>query len=155
HGHGHAEALPRPGIAILGGLLCYFFLLAPIGHLFGIDVGGHGHEPAHVNQTTLWALRAGVFTAGCIVGWFVAFLVNRLLGAFFGGFNWTFDRAINGYGFAVRLILRLSAIALLVYVGLLALTYVGFKTVPVGFIPQQDKGYLVLNAQLPEGATLD
>ena len=35
------------------------------------------------------------------------------------------------------------------------LTVLGFKVVPVGFIPEQDKGYLVLNAQLPDGASLD
>ena len=37
----------------------------------------------------------------------------------------------------------------------MVLTYVGFKAVPVGFIPEQDKGYLVVNVQLPDGATLD
>jgi multidrug efflux pump len=55
----------------------------------------------------------------------------------------------------VALLLRLSVIALLVYGGLMGLTFLGFKAVPVGFIPEQDKGYLVLNAQLPDGATLD
>jgi multidrug efflux pump len=53
------------------------------------------------------------------------------------------------------MLLRLSVVALLVYVGLIGLTFLGFRVVPVGFIPQQDKGYLVLNAQLPEGATLE
>ena len=43
HGHVQQEALPRAGIAIIGGLVAYFFLLAPIGHLVGIEVGGHGH----------------------------------------------------------------------------------------------------------------
>src|SRR4029079_14778204 len=45
HGHTQQEALPRAGIAIIGALIAYFFLLAPIGHLVGIEVGGgHGHE---------------------------------------------------------------------------------------------------------------
>src|SRR5438552_9943562 len=44
HGHAHQEALPRLGIALIGGLEAYFFLLAPIGHLLGIEVGGHGAE---------------------------------------------------------------------------------------------------------------
>ena len=66
-----------------------------------------------------------------------------------------FDRAINAYGRSVALILRLSLIALLVYGGLMGLTYLGFQAVPVGFIPEQDKGYLVVNAQLPDGASLD
>ena len=74
---------------------------------------------------------------------------------FFRGFNWFFDVTINVYGRMVAGLLRVSAIALLVYVGLMVLTFFGFQAVPVGFIPEQDKGYLVLNAQLPDGAALD
>ena len=44
---------------------------------------------------------------------------------------------------------------LLVYAGLIGLTVLGFQAVPVGFIPDQDKGYLVVNAQLPDGASLE
>ncbi len=43
----------------------------------------------------------------------------------------------------------------MLYGGLLGLTYYGFLTVPKGFIPNQDKGYLIVNAQLPEGASLE
>jgi multidrug efflux pump len=159
HGHVQQEALPRLGIAIIGGLVAYFFLLAPIGHMVGIEVGGHGHgaaeTEAHASPAQLWALRAAVFAAGAIVGWFAGILVNRLLGLFFRGFNWFFDVTINVYGKLVAGLLRVSLIALLVYGGLMGLTYVGFQVVPVGFIPEQDKGYLVLNAQLPDGAALD
>jgi multidrug efflux pump len=77
------------------------------------------------------------------------------LGWFFKGFNWGFDRTITGYGGAVRLLLRTSIIVLLVYGGLLALTVKMFQVVPGGFIPEQDKGYLVVNAQLPDGASLE
>ncbi len=65
-----------------------------------------------------------------------------------------FDRAINAYGRSVAILLRFSLIALLIYGGLMGLTYLGFQAVPVGFIPEQDKGYLVVNAQLPDGASL-
>ena len=44
---------------------------------------------------------------------------------------------------------------LLLYVGLLGLTYYGFTTVPGGFIPNQDKGYLIVNVQLPDSASLE
>lgn len=162
HGHTQQEALPRAGIAIIGGLLAYFFLLAPIGELVGIHVGGHGHEAAapaeaasHTSAAQLWALRAGVIAGGAIVGWFAGILVNRLLGLFFRAFNWFFDVTINIYGRMVAGLLRVSAIALLMYAGLMVLTYMGFQAVPVGFIPEQDKGYLVINAQLPDGAALD
>ncbi|MFL5245954.1 MAG: efflux RND transporter permease subunit [Gemmataceae bacterium] len=82
-------------------------------------------------------------------------LLDSTLGWFFRGFNKFFDWTITGYGRAVGILLRLSVIVLLVYGGLIALTYLGFKVVPTGFIPQQDKGYLVVNAQLPDGASLD
>src|SRR5262249_45441029 len=82
-------------------------------------------------------------------------IVNRLLLKFFDGFNWVFERLTEIYGWLVAQLLRVSVFALVVYVGLIGLTVIGFKAVPVGFIPEQDKGYLVLNAQLPEGAVLD
>ena len=49
--------------------------------------------------------------------------------------------------------LRLSAIVLLIYAGLLGLTYFGYTIVPGGFIPNQDKGYLIANVQLPDSAS--
>ncbi len=159
HGHVQQEALPRTGIGIIGGLVAYFFLLAPIGQLLGIEVGGHGHSAAettaHTSAAALWALRAAVFVGGAIAGWFAGILVNSLLGVFFRGFNWMFDVTINVYGRLVGGLLRISFVALLVYGGLMGLTYLGFRAVPIGFIPEQDKGYLVLNAQLPDGAALD
>src|SRR5262249_29502918 len=122
HGHGHQEALPRLGIAIIGGLVAYAFLLAPAGHLVGIEVGGHGHgshdAAASENPLMLWGLKAGVFAVGLLGGWLAGGLINRLLGAFFKAFNWLFDVTINGYGRVVGLLLRLSVIALLVYGGL-------------------------------------
>ena len=54
-----------------------------------------------------------------------------------------------------RMVLRLSVVVLVVYGGLLGLTYLGFTTVPTGFIPAQDKGYLIVDVQLPYGASLE
>jgi multidrug efflux pump len=99
-------------------------------------------------------LKLALFVVGAIAGMFVAKLVNRILGGFFRGFNKMFDVTIAGYGKAVGWALRLSVIMLLIYGGLIALTVLTFKVVPKGFIPQQDKGYLVVNAQLPDGASL-
>ena len=66
-------------------------------------------------------------------------------------FEWS---ALRYVGMTGRLVRR-AGIAVVVYVGLIALTWVGFSSVPRGFIPQQDKEYLVAFAQLPEAATLD
>ncbi|HEV7365026.1 MAG TPA: efflux RND transporter permease subunit [Gemmatimonadales bacterium] len=82
-------------------------------------------------------------------------LLDRGLGWLFRPFNRAFTRGSAGYGGAVRRMLRKSGIALAVYAGLLALTLLGFKKVPHGFVPTQDKQYLVAFAQLPDAATLD
>ena len=82
-------------------------------------------------------------------------IVNAILGGFFRVFNIGFDRGSNGYAKVVGWLLRLSVIVLVVYGGLLYLTYRGFTSVPGGFIPTQDKGYLVVNVQLPDAASLE
>ncbi len=81
-------------------------------------------------------------------------LLDLALGWFFRGFNRFFDFSAGWYANLVGRTLRLSLIVLLVYGGLLWLTYFGFTSVPGGFIPDQDKGYLLVNAQLPDAASL-
>lgn len=66
-----------------------------------------------------------------------------------------FSRVPDAYGNTVRKVVRISGVALLVYVGLLALTFFGFKAVPPGFVPMQDKYFLVGIAQLPNASSLD
>src|SRR6202008_4164792 len=61
----------------------------------------------------------------------------------------------RAYGAVVGWCLRFSIIVLLVYVGLIGLTGFGFSRIPTGFIPMQDKGYLVTNIQLPDSASLE
>jgi len=82
-------------------------------------------------------------------------LLDFSLGWFFRPFNRFFARASNGYVGAVSRILRASAVAVFVYVGLIGLTAVGFSKAPTGFVPAQDKQYLVGFAQLPDASTLD
>ncbi|MDB6115290.1 MAG: transporter, hydrophobe/amphiphile efflux family, partial [Lacunisphaera sp.] len=76
-------------------------------------------------------------------------------GWFFRPFNRFFAWASQKYSNGVARLLRLSAIALLVYAGLLAATAFLFKAVPSGFVPVQDKQYLVAFAQLPAAASLE
>ena len=81
--------------------------------------------------------------------------LNRALGWLFGPFNRMFARGSSAYGRSVGRVLRRRGAALAVYAGLVALTVFAFGKVPSGFVPTQDKQYLVAFAQLPDGATLD
>src|ERR1700740_2309414 len=81
-------------------------------------------------------------------------LIDTLLGWFFRLFNRTFHLGIAGYGAVVRRLLRVSGLVSVVYIGLLALTGWLFQNVPGGFIPTMDQGYLIVFAQLPDGASL-
>jgi hydrophobe/amphiphile efflux-1 (HAE1) family protein len=82
-------------------------------------------------------------------------IIDRLFGWIFRPFNRTFGRGSTAYRTTVRRILQRRGIALAAYVGLIALAAFGFKHVPTGFVPTQDKQYLVAYAQLPDAATLD
>src|SRR5881628_1924273 len=86
--------------------------------------------------------------------WLERFMA-RALGWFFRPFNRIFAWSGDKYSAGVGTVLRKSAIALVVYGGLLLLTGWGFNKVPTGFVPTQDKQYLVAFAQLPDGASLD
>ena len=85
---------------------------------------------------------------------------SRFLDRIFGGwlfkpFNRVFEKASNSYVGVVGRVIRGSGIALILYAGLMVLTYFGFATTPTGFVPPQDKQYLVAFAQLPDAASLD
>ena len=83
-------------------------------------------------------------------------ILDKLLGGWlFKPFNRFFDRASHGYVGTVRRVIRGSGIALFLYAGLMVLTWFGFAHTPTGFVPAQDKQYLVAFAQLPDAASLD
>lgn len=150
--HGQAkEALPRSGIAMILGIIGAKFLLPfvekPLNGVFG-SLG----IPESVASWISWLSTViGV----SLFGWFVSPVVSKGLNAFLSGFNLVFDKLTNFYGKLITRAIRLAAIVVVIYAGLIGATWYGFKTVPVGFIPQQDKGYLVVNAQLPDGASLE
>jgi hydrophobe/amphiphile efflux-1 (HAE1) family protein len=82
-------------------------------------------------------------------------VINRVFGWAFRPFNRAFVSGSSRYGNAVRRITRRSAISVAVYAGLVVLGILGFSRVPAGFVPSQDKRYLVAIAQLPDAASLD
>lgn len=81
--------------------------------------------------------------------------MDKLFGWFFRAFNRFFNRSSEAYGGGVRRVISHRMVMLAVYVVLLGATGVLFKAVPSGFVPGQDKQYLVGFAQLPDAATLD
>jgi hydrophobe/amphiphile efflux-1 (HAE1) family protein len=82
-------------------------------------------------------------------------VIDFLAGWFFYLFNRGLDKTNAGYIWMLRHVVRLSLLVVLVYFGLIGLTYFGFKTVPLGFIPQQDQGYLIAAVQLPDASSID
>lgn len=82
-------------------------------------------------------------------------LIDNTLGLPFRLFNKAFDATSNGYARVICRVVRAAVVMLLLYVGLLGLTYYGFTQVPTGFIPPQDQGYIIVSIQGPAGANLD
>jgi multidrug efflux pump subunit AcrB len=128
------DPLPRFAFALFGGWLGWLYLVP-------LDLVGSASPYLMI-------------ALGAIAGWLVSRPLNRLLGGLFRAFNVGFDRATTGYVRTVSGLLRVSVIVLVVYGGLLALTYFGFAEAPKGFIPSQDKGYLLVNVQLPDSASV-
>jgi multidrug efflux pump len=142
------EPLPRPGIALMGGLASLWLAEDRAVVWAGLA------EAEPVGSFGLWSVRLLLFAAGASGAWLAAPACNALLAVAFRLFNVFFDLTTGGYSRIVGLLLRLAIVVMGLYVGLMAATYYGFTTVPVGFIPEQDKGYLVVNASLPEAASL-
>ncbi|MEW6371003.1 MAG: efflux RND transporter permease subunit [Pseudomonadota bacterium] len=82
-------------------------------------------------------------------------VMDRLFGRFFAAFNRFFGRASHRYEGGVQGVLRRKSLSLGVYAVLGIAAAFMFKVVPPGFVPQQDKAYLIGFAQLPDAASLD
>jgi HAE1 family hydrophobic/amphiphilic exporter-1 len=80
--------------------------------------------------------------------------LTRPFTVFFTGFNRAFDWSSERYSMLAGRMIRVAAMVLIVYVGLVGLTAWQFGRAPTGFIPQQDQGYLITVIQLPPGASL-
>ena len=161
HGADGREALPWWFFAFVGALVSASLLWPMASERFGFPQAVEGHAPPGDLQTQAlsWAVYLAVGIPGLIVGGVLGLViirpVNWLFAQFFRLFNFVFDLATRFYGGTVAWFLRLSVVVLLLYVGLLGLTYYGFTKLPSGFIPNQDKGYLIGNVQLPDSASLE
>ena len=82
--------------------------------------------------------------------------MDKLLGGWlFNPFNRFFARLSDGYGWVVKKVLRFGVLVGVIYIGLVSLTGLQFANTPTGYVPGQDKQYLVAFAQLPDAASLD
>ncbi|CAN5252385.1 multidrug efflux RND transporter permease subunit [soil metagenome] len=82
-------------------------------------------------------------------------VMDRMFGRFFAAFNRVFKRGSQAYGSNVKRVIGHKAVMFGVFAVLLVITFGIFRHVPGGFVPAQDKQYLVSFTQLPDGATLD
>jgi multidrug efflux pump subunit AcrB len=160
--HGHElkrEALPWWIFGVVVGMLALSYGPVYLAGRFGLPAVAGGAGETAASGRMPWATTAAYFVPGAVaggaIGWLLIRPVNAVLGCLFRGFNHLFDRMTAVYGRLVGGVLRVSAIVLMLYAGLLVLTYWQFNHAPTGFVPQQDKGYLLLNVQLPDSASVE
>jgi multidrug efflux pump subunit AcrB len=101
-----------------------------------------------------WAVPALAAVLTGAIGLVAGGWLNAILGWTFRTFNLGFNFATDVYTWLVGGCLRISLLVLVVYGGLVGLTYQSFVIAPKGFIPLQDKGYLLVNVQLPDSASV-
>jgi multidrug efflux pump subunit AcrB len=151
---GQAPPLPWLGYLVVGGVAGYLFgspaLTAGLGWL-----AERWPAAGPALEGPAWALPAAAALLGMAAGAVLGPPLNWALRWFFRAFNRGFRLTAGGYTRAVGGLLRVSAVVMLVYGGLLALTWGGFARTPRGFVPQQDMGYLMVSVQLPDAAATE
>jgi multidrug efflux pump len=159
--HGHEfkrEALPWWFFGALGGVLAVWYAPHFLAGRYGLPAIPAGATEAEAASQMSWTITLIYFALGTAVGlpvgWVIIRPVNAILGWLFRGFNRLFDGLTSVYGWTVGKLLRVSFLVLLVYGGLLVMTYWTFQRAPTGFIPQQDQGRLIVDIQLPDSMSL-
>ena len=158
------EVLPRLGYFLVGGWLGYAWLMPwLLRRLAPLLAAALGHKPFSLlldgflsaADAAWWLTAVAAVVPAATLCWEFARPLNWFIGGGFRAFNRGFSRCASAYTGAVGATLRASAMVLLIYAGLLGLTYYAFTRAPSGFIPMQDKGYLLVNVQLPDAASVE
>jgi multidrug efflux pump len=147
---GTFEPMPRLVFALVFGGLAYFAAVQWLAPSVP-DTALPGLYAITLRQATPWAAAAVL----AVVGMLLAPPLNVALGGFFRLFDWSFRRVTSIYTRVVGLALRGSAVVLVVYGGLMVLTWWTFNRLPTGYIPNQDSRRLFAAVQLPDSASLE
>jgi len=135
--------------AFIGGIVGQFF------RQFALTIAVSTLISAFNSLTLSPALAAILLQpAGARKDWFGR-LLDVALGWLFRWFDRLFQAGTRGYTRVVRSALKRVGLVLAVYAGLVGLTAWGFVQLPTGFIPVQDKGYLLAAIQLPDSTALE
>jgi multidrug efflux pump len=152
------EALPWWIFGLIGGLVSVSLLQEMASHWAGLPTGHEASAAVTYPSWLPYVVWIGCFLPGAVLGGLLGKLiirpVNAVLGRAFRAFNRVFDRLTDGYGRVVGRMARMSALVLLIYGGLLVFTVWQMVQAPKGFIPVQDQGYLLVNVQLPDAASV-
>ncbi len=151
--HDKEAAPPLPWLAfpLAGGWLGWTFLTPWLAR----GAAGLPDNIALVQAHSVWLSPTVALLVGAALAYVVGPPLNRLLGTMFRAFNAGFARTTNGYVRLVGGLLRVSTVVLVVYGGLVLVTFWQFQQTPRGFIPAQDMGYLFVNVQLPDSASIE
>jgi multidrug efflux pump len=161
---GNYEALPWPAFLIIGAWAGYKYL-GPLvaARVVSSHTLAAGWSPlstvVDLGRSVGLEPEAAAHWAGALAG-AIALLclskpLNWICGVGFELFNRGFQATAGAYSRFVGVMLRGFALVLLLYGGVLGLTYWGFLNTPRGFIPSQDMGYLLVNIQLPDSSSLE
>jgi multidrug efflux pump len=151
HGHGKNEALPRLLYPFLGAVAAYVWL-GPLVSPWLEKLPAAWLDAIRPVRPYVAPVLAGL--VGAVIGGLVAKLLNLVLGFAIEVFNRLFNVVTAGYMGIVSVLLYVTPLALMGYTLLVGATEKVLESAPTGFIPSQDKGYLLVNLQLPDATSL-
>ncbi len=153
-----AEALPGFGYFLIGSWIGWEFIPQSVTHFIETQIQPKLQQILNNSLNPILEEYIPPFFGAIVAGfvlWSLRHILNYLLVGFFYWFNRCFTLITRGYTFSVRYLLKISPLILLGFGGLLYQTYDSFMTTPTGFIPPQDKGYLIVNLRMRNSAALE